>query len=254
MPNPDIRVFKTLEELSRHAAARFEELARLQAGNKRIFSAGLSGGSTPKLLYQILASPTVSSRISWQDVHLFQVDERCVPPDHPESNYRMIGEALLSRAPIPEMNFHRMTAEWPDRHQACEHYAQELRQVLRPGAGEWPRFDLIFLGLGHDGHTASLFPGTAAIHERTLWVRENYIERHKVFRLTLTFPVLNAAEEIIVLVAGAEKAEVLREVLEGPPGSAKFPAQRIQPASGRLTWCVDEAAARLLSKLSRSVG
>src|SRR5712692_4385113 len=156
----NIRVFPSLQEASLSAAKRFEELALSSLAGQGIFSAALSGGSTPKALYETLASAQI--RIPWQGVHLFQVDERCVPPDHPQSNYRMIRETLLDHAPIPEGNFHRMPAEWPDHEQSCSRYAQELGRVLRPKQGAWPRFDLVFLGLGADGHTASLFPGTAA--------------------------------------------------------------------------------------------
>ncbi len=247
MPKPEIRVFPNLYGLSLAAAARFEEFARQNAAGKGNFSVGLSGGSTPKVLYQILGSAAVAPRIPWPAIHLFQVDERCVPADHPESNFKMIREALLDHAPIPEGNFHRMPAEWPDLAKASAFYAEQLRRVLRPGPGEWPRLDLIFLGMGADGHTASLFPATLAVDERSLWVRENYVERLKTYRLTLTFPVLNSAREIIFLVSGAEKAESLREVLEGAPRPDKFPAQRIQPADGKVTWFADEAAARFLA-------
>jgi 6-phosphogluconolactonase len=181
----------------------------------------------------------------WQNIHLFQVDERCVPPDHSESNYRMLHETLLSAAPIPEANFHRMAAEQADLAQASREYAEQLDRVVRLRQGDFPRLDLIVLGMGADGHTASLFPDTAALEEKVAWVRPNYVEKLKMHRLTMTLPVLNAAAEVVFLISGAEKAEVLRQVLEGPPGN--FPAQCIQPVNGRLTWFVDEAAARLLT-------
>ncbi len=253
MSKPNIRVFSSLEELSWAALTRFEELIGLEAKEKKRFSVALSGGETPKVLYEILGSEAVSIRIPWHDIHLFQVDERCVRPDHPQSNYRMIREALLSRAPIPDPNFHRMPAEWPDRQRASSHYAEEIRRVLRPKEGELPRLDLVLLGMGADGHTASLFPGTPAVDEQVLWVRENYVEKLKMHRLTLTLPVLNAAAEIIFLVSGDEKAESLREVLEGPMHPEKYPAQRVQPVQGQVSWFVDEAAARLLSRVPRSV-
>ncbi len=246
MPKPSIRVFPSLEKLSRAAATRFEELVHLKAIEQRTFSVGLSGGSTPNSLYEMLGGPAVRGPIPWGDIHLFQVDERCVPPDHPESNYRLIRKTLLDRVPIPEANFHRMPADWPDRDKACAHYADDLRRVLRPKEGEWPRLDLVFLGMGADGHTASLFPGTPAVNEQTLWVCENYVERLEMHRLTLTFPVLNAAAEAVFLVSGAEKSESLREVLRGPWRPEKYPAQRIQPVSGQLNWYVDERAAGLL--------
>lgn len=244
MPKPEVRVFPSLEELTQQAAARFEELARLRVAEGKIFSAALSGGSTPKRLYHLLATPQF--RISWEYVHLFQVDERCVPPDHPESNYRMIEEALLGHAPVPKANFHRLAAERPNREEAARLYAEQLAQVLQPEDNEWPRLDLVFLGMGADGHTASLFPGSPALEERALRVRANFVEKLRMHRLTLTFPVLNAAAQIIFLVSGAEKAETLRQVLEGPARPEEFPAQRIQPVNGHLSWYVDQAAAKFL--------
>ena len=148
MPKPEIRIFPNLEVLSWAAATRFEDLARINAVEMKMFSAALSGGSTPKRLYEILGSPTLAGRIRWQNVHLFQVDERCVPPDHPESNYRMIREALLDGGSLPEGNFHRMVADQPDLMQASREYAEQLARVLQPEEGEWPCLDLIFLGMG----------------------------------------------------------------------------------------------------------
>lgn len=245
MPKPEIKIFPDLEVLSLAAARRFEEVANLHVAQNKTFSAALSGGSTPKRLYQLLASP--GHHIPWERVELFQVDERCVPPDHPESNYKMIREALLEHVPIPTSNFHRMTAENPDRDEAARKYAQEMAQVLKPGKGEWPRLDLLLLGMGPDGHTASLFPDSEALDERVLWVRPNFSARVGNFRLTLTLPVLNAASEVIFLISGADKAETLREVMEGPPRHSQLPAQAVQPAHGRLTWYLDQAAARLLA-------
>lgn len=246
MPKLEIRVFRDLEELSWAAATQFEDLARIKAIEKKTFSAALSGGSTPRVLYEILGSPTFAGRIRWPNVHLFQVDERCVPPDHPESNYRMIREALLSRAALPEANFHRLAAERADYDEACGEYAEEMARVIEPRQDGWPRLELVFLGMGPDGHTASLFPGTEALDEQVLWVRPNYVEKLKMRRLTMTFRVLNAAANVIFLVAGADKAGMLRRVLEDPPG--QVPVQRIQLLNGRLSWFVDEAAARLLSE------
>ena len=244
---PEVRVFPNLEDLSREAASRFEELAKRRVAEGRIFAAALSGGSTPRRLYQLLAGPPFSDRIPWRSVHLFQVDERCVPPDHPDSNYRMVREALLTNGLVPEPNFHRMAAELPDRDAAARQYAEELARILKPPASsDWPRLDLVLLGMGPDGHTASLFPGSAALDEQSRWVAPNYVEKLKAYRLTLTFPVLNAAAEIIFLVAGADKAEALRQVLDPSSAADKFPAQRVRPAQGQVRWYVDKAAARLL--------
>ncbi len=246
MTQPEIRIFEGLEPLSWAAATRLEEQARVKAIEKKPLSVALSGGSTPKLLFELLASPGFQGRVRWSNLQLFQVDERCVPPDDAESNYRMIRQALLESVPLPAGNFHRMAAERPDREQAAREYAEELGRVLRTSPGEWPRLDLVILGMGPDGHTASLFPGSPALDERTAWVTPNFAARLNSHRLTLTLPVLNAAAQVFFLVAGADKAETLRQVLEGPAG--QFPAQLIQPASGRLTWFVDESAARLLKK------
>jgi len=249
MAQHDVKVFSSLEEMSWAAVSAFEELARLKAIENKTFSAALSGGLTPRLLYQILGSPALAGRIGWKNIQLFQVDERCVPPDHPDSNYRMIREALLDSADIPDENFHRMQAERTDLDQAARDYAHELVRVLQPQDGDWPRLDMVFLGMGPDGHTASLFPGTAALEEQTAWVRPNHVERLGLRRLTMTFPALNAAAHVIFMVAGADKAEILRKVLEGPPG--QLPAQRVQPLDGSLSWFLDEASARKLSPATR---
>ena len=244
--NPEIRIFEDLGHLSWAAATRLEEQARVKVIEKKPFSVALSGGSTPKLLYELLGSPTFAGRVRWTNVHFFQVDERCVPPDDPQSNYRMIRQALLASAPLPAENFHRMEAERLDREQAAYEYAEEMARILRPAPGEWPRLDLVFLGMGPDGHTASLFPGSAALKEQRAWVAPNFAAQLNSYRLTLTLPVLSAAAHVIFLVAGADKAETLRQVLKGPEG--KFPAQLIQPVQGRLSWFLDESAARFLQE------
>jgi 6-phosphogluconolactonase len=242
----EISIFEGLEPLSWAAATRLEELGRIKIIEKKPFSVAVSGGSTPKLLFELMANPGFQGHIRWSNLQVFQVDERCVPPDDQQSNYRMIKHALLDAVPLPEGNFHRMAAERPDREQAAREYADEIGRVLRPAPGEFPRFDLILLGMGPDGHTASLFPGSPALDERTAWVAPNFAAQLNSHRLTLTLPVLNAAAHVIFLVAGADKAETLRQVLEGPPG--KFPAQLIQPAKGKLSWFLDESAAHLLEK------
>jgi 6-phosphogluconolactonase len=232
--------------LSWAAATRLEEQARVKVIEKKPLSVALSGGSTPKPFYELLGSSGFQGRIRWPNLQIFQVDERCVPPDDQQSNYRMIRKALLEAVPLPAENFHRMAAERPDREQAAREYAAELERVVHPAPGEWPRIDLIFLGIGPDGHTASLFPDSPALNEREKWVTLNFAAKLNSFRLTLTLPVLDAAAHVIFLVAGADKAEVLRDVLEGPAG--RYPAQLIQPARGRLSWFVDAGAAHLLRK------
>jgi len=251
MSEINIQIFHGLEELSRAAAVRFTGLARERAQQGKVFSAALSGGSTPRTFLEMLANPEFSQRIQWESVHLFQVDERCVPPDHLQSNYRMINGRLLRLVPAAADNFHRMQAELEDRDAASAQYELQIRETLAPAEGHLPSFDLIFLGLGSDGHTASLFPGTAALAESSKWVCPNYVEKLQMHRLTLTYPVLNAAREVIFLVAGSGKAEVLCRVLEGGRDPKHFPAQGIQPAEGSVTWYLDREAASLLRKSHR---
>jgi len=242
----EIKVFPDLEAMSRQAANRFVRLANQRVAENRLFTVALSGGSTPRRLYEILGSPPTAQRIPWANTQLFQVDERCVPPDHVESNYRMIHETLLSHGAVPKSNFHRMAAELADHGEAAHQYAEEIRRALRPKSTDWPRLDLILLGMGPDGHTASLFPGSDALDVQVLWVAPNYVEKFRMYRLTLTFPVLNAAASIIFLVAGADKAETVRQVLDAAGEPDRFPAQRIRPANGQVSWYLDEAAAALL--------
>ena len=251
MTKPEIRIFDDLDHLSWAAATQFEQLARIKSIGKKIFTVALSGGSTPKLLYEILGSTTMAGRVRWKNVHLFQVDERAVPPDDPQSNYRLIRQAMLESGSLPEENFHRMAAERLDRKQAAQDYAHQLDRILQPAAGEFPSLDLVLLGMGPDGHTASLFPGTAALQEKAAWVVPNYVEKLDTFRLTMTLPVLNAAGHVIFMVTGADKAATLHEVLEGP--ADQFPAQLIQPLRGKVSWLLDGGAAQLLSAALRGV-
>ncbi|HEX5482918.1 MAG TPA: 6-phosphogluconolactonase [Terriglobia bacterium] len=244
MSAPNIRVYGNLEELSRAAAGEFSRLARETKPDGKPFTAALSGGSTPKPLYELLARPEFE--IPWLRVHLFQVDERCVPPNDPQSNYRMIREALLDHIALPQSHVHRMAAERPDRDAAARSYEVELRGTLGVTASDWPRLDLIFLGMGDDGHTASLFPESAALDETERAVCPNWIGKLKMWRLTVTYPVLNAAAQVIFLVSGGKKAEILRDVLRSPGSSTPYPVQRVQPSSGTVTWYLDKAAARLL--------
>ncbi len=243
---PKIRRFTGLEDMSEAAASLVVTRACAKVATGKIFSLALSGGNTPRRLYQLLATDAISAQLPWEHTHLFQVDERCVPPDHPESNFRMIREAWLDRVPAAKAHFHRMAAEQPDLDQAACDYANELAQVLQPAPGQFPRFDLILLGMGSDGHTASLFLGSKALTEMKLWVTSNFVEKFHMNRLTLTFPVLNAAAELVFLVAGADKAETLQKVLRPEQGAAQFPSQGIHPANGQVRWYLDADAARLI--------
>lgn len=242
-----VRTFPDVEAVSEAAAREFVDRAREAVAARGRFTAALSGGSTPRRLYQLLAGPPLGDQVDWGRVEVFWGDERCVPPDDKDSNYRMAREALLDRVPIPPDHVHRMEAERPDRDAAARDYEATLARAfgVAPG-GEPPAFDLVLLGLGPDGHTASLFPHTTALDETQRWVVANHVPKLGADRLTLTVRVLNRAREVLFLVAGADKAEPLAGVLEGPPDPRRLPAQLVRPANGRLVWFVDrQAAARL---------
>jgi 6-phosphogluconolactonase len=248
MSQPEIRILADGRELSRAAAEEFVRLADEAVRGRGRFSVALSGGSTPEALYRLLAAEDggFRPRVPWGQAYFFWGDERHVPPDHPNSNCRMAYEAMLSRVPVPPGNVHRIPAENPDAAEAAAKYAETLRRFFDAAAGRFPRFDLVLLGMGSDGHTASLFPGTDAVHERARLVAAPWVEKLGAHRITLTVPVLNAAASAIFLVSGEGKAEALRAVLEGPHRPDRFPAQLVRPRDGRLLFLVDRAAARLL--------
>ena len=238
----DIRILNTPQELFQAAAAEFIALASTAIRDHEKFSVALSGGSTPKSLYSVLAR----SALPWDKIFFFWSDERHVPPDHPDSNYRMAKEALLSKVPVPPENIFRVRAEEKNANVVAKDYEEALRSFFGLRPGEFPRFDLILLGLGPDGHTASLFPNTAALNETTLLVVANWVEKFKANRITFTYPVLNNAACVIFLVSGADKADMVRTVLED--GRAGLPSQRVHPVNGRLLWLLDKGAASKLSK------
>lgn len=206
----------------------------------------LSGGSTPRVLYELLADPAEPFReqIAWDETHFFFGDERHVPPDHPESNYRMVDEAMFSRVPVPAANIHRIPAENPVADAAANAYESDLRRFFGEAI---PVFDVILLGLGEDGHTASLFPHSPALNETERLVVAPYVEKLNSYRITLTLPVLNNGKSVIFLVTGASKARALREVIFSNKQTNLYPAQAISPTSGAVSWLVDKAAARLCS-------
>jgi 6-phosphogluconolactonase len=242
----EIVVCRDLEDVSLRAAALFIQLADQRISSAGRFAVALSGGSTPRALYALLASDQFQPQVPWPQVHVFWGDERCVPPDHSESNYRMAREALLDAVPIPIQNIHRMPGEYADHTRAATEYEQTLKTFFEVPAGKVPRFDLILLGMGDDGHTASLFPGTAALAEQERWVTANYVEKLATHRLTLTVPVINHAANVVFLISGESKASVLREVLEGEYQPQRFPSQFIRPEGGRLLFILDRAAAKEL--------
>ena len=240
----EVRVFRDAAELTRAAADEISSLIAevLRASDR--FAWALSGGSTPRGLYRLLASEPYRERLPWHAVHFFWGDERHVPPDHPESNFRMARETMLDAVPVPPANIHRIAGEEPDAERAARLYEAELRSFFDLVPGEWPRFDLVLLGLGKDGHTASLFPGSAAVRERERLVVAPWVEAQQAFRITLTPPVLSRARCALFLVSGAEKAAALRAVVEGERDPDLYPAQAVE---GNRLWMVDRAAARLLS-------
>jgi 6-phosphogluconolactonase len=241
MAEREIVFCQDIGELSRKSAERFIQLAESVEGSGR-FTVALSGGSTPKHLYSLLASPGYKERVPWRNVHLFWGDERCVPPDHPESNFRMVKEALLSKIDIPVENIHRMAGEREPQAAAAE-YEKHLQEFFGLSIGELPRFGLILLGIGEDGHTASLFPDSDALNETEHLVVATNVEKLKSYRLTLTLPVLNNGAEIWFLVTGSSKAAVVKEILEN---KSDIPAARIQPVDGKVIWFITQDAAASL--------
>jgi len=238
-----VRVLTDAEALADAAARHFAELARAAIAATGRFAVVLAGGATPARTYERLALGEMLSPADWERVHVFWGDERRVPPEHEDSNYRMARETLLDRVPIPARNVRRIRGE-ADPRQAATDYEQALREFF--GAGSAPRFDLVLLGMGEDGHTASLFPGTDGLREGRRWVVAHYVEKLGAWRVTLTLAVINAAAEVVLLVSGAGKAERLREVLEGSVAAEPLPARAVRPTAGRLVWLVDAAAASLL--------
>lgn len=243
----DLRIIDDLRGLAQAAAEEFFTQAVGAVRTNGRFTVALSGGSTPKSLFSLLAT-NFHDQLPWDKVFFFWGDERHVPPDNPESNYRMAYEALLSKVPVPQANVFRVPAENPDANQAAAEYEQTLRKFFELTANAVPRFDLILLGMGPDGHTASLFPGTVALEEKSRLVVANWVEKLKTFRITFTLPVLNNAAVVNFLVGGKDKAETLKQVLEGNQPAELFPSKLVRPTNGRLVWMVDQAAAATLSK------
>jgi 6-phosphogluconolactonase len=235
------------QALARRAAQYFVEMAGEAVAGYGHARIAISGGNTPKAAFQLLADPNQHwrSRMPWDNLDLYWVDERAVPPDNAESNYRMTRESLLDHVPLRPEQIHRMEGEL-EPELAANRYESELRNTFRLEGAETPRFDLIALGMGDDGHTASLFPHTGAIHEVTRLVTANHVPQKDTWRITLTWPVIDHASSVFFLIAGEDKAEVLKEVLTGPRDPERLPSQLIWPASGILTLILDKAAAALL--------
>jgi 6-phosphogluconolactonase len=247
-PKPSLRIVADPDELAREGAGIF--IARVQEAlrERETCTVVLAGGATPRGLYSLLAADeSFRARLRWEKIDFFWGDERQVPPDHPDSNFRMANEMLLSKVPVPADHLHRIRGEEPDAPKAAEEYEGVLRSFFRLKPGEIPELDFILLGMGADGHTASLFPGTEALKERKRLVAPNWVPGLNAYRLTMTLPLLNKARYVLFLVTGEEKAETLRKVLEEKTNET-FPAGLIRPSQGTCLWLVDRSAARLLKK------
>jgi 6-phosphogluconolactonase len=242
----EIRRLATPQELFEAAAEETVLAANEAIAQRGRFTIALSGGSTPKSLFTLLASNARSS-LNWERTFFFWGDERHVPPDNPDSNYLMAQETLLAKVPVPPANVFRVLAENPDADSAALSYEQTLRKFFALEPGQFPRFDLILLGMGPDGHTASLFPETAALQEKSRLVVANWVEKLKTSRITLTLPVLNAARCVAFLVSGMDKAAVLRTVLQSDAPAEQYPSKLVQPTDGKLIWFVDRAASSQLA-------
>jgi len=244
--NGKIEVLPDLEALSLRAASIFVSASRDSIVTKKRFAVAISGGSTPRRLYMLLGSEAYRHRVDWPRVHLFWADERCVPKEDEESNFRTAFDALLSKVALPDKNIHRIKGEEaPDK--AAGDYEEEIRRFF--GESERPRFDLIMLGMGEDGHTASLFPGSKSLEETVRLAIPVYLEEPKKNRITLTLPVLNDADQILFLVTGPSKAAVLSEILGDGEKKKGFPAGLIRLAHGNITWLIDHEAAGKLGGL-----
>ncbi|MCH5373342.1 MAG: 6-phosphogluconolactonase [Planctomycetes bacterium] len=239
-----LRVFDTTDELFRAAADAFTAIAREAIARREVFAVALAGGSTPRRLYQLLADLPYRDQIDWPRLEVFWGDERAVPADDPDSNYKLAWDCLLSHVPIDPARVHRMQGESEDPQQAAADYQKQIAETFGvPAEGPPPRFDLILLGIGEDGHTASLFPYTSALDVTARWTAANDVANRKTHRLTMTLPIINRARHVIFLVAGEGKASIASEILEGPRDPQRLPSQAVRPDEGQLCWFLDRQAA-----------
>jgi 6-phosphogluconolactonase len=244
----EIRILPDGAAIARRAAQEFVQAAASAVREKGSFSVTLAGGSTPKALYSLLVDdPTLRSQVPWDKIRLFFGDERHVPPDHPDSNFRMATEAMISKAPLKPQQVTRIKGEYPDAEHAALEYEKALREYFKLKDGEYPRFDLVLAGMGNEGHTLSLFPGTKALHAEGRVVVRNWVGKLYTERITLTAPAACNAAQVIFMVTGADKALALKAVLEGPFEPEQLPAQLLQPKNGKLLWLVDATAGSMLS-------
>jgi 6-phosphogluconolactonase len=244
----EIRILANGAAIAKRAAQEFVQAAAAAIRVKSSFNVALAGGSTPRALYSLLVNdPTLRSQVPWDKIHLFFGDERHVAPDHPDSNFRMATEAMISKSPLKPEQVTRIKAEFPDADQAALEYEKALREYFKLKAAEYPRFDLLLAGMGNEGHTLSLFPGTKALHADGRVVVRNWVGKLYAERITLTAPAASNAAQVIFMVTGADKAPALKAVLEGPFEPEQLPAQLLQPQNGKLLWLVDTAAGSMLS-------
>ena len=245
----EIRILADGTAIAKRAALEFVHAAAEAVRERNVFHVALAGGSTPKALYGLLASdPALRSRVSWDKLQLFFGDERHVGPGHPDSNFRMATETMLSKVQLKANQVTRIKGEYPDAGQAAREYEEAIRSHFNLKASELPRFDLLLAGMGNEGHTLSLFPGTKALHADGRIVVSNWIGKLFTERITLTAPAAANAAQILFMVTGADKALALKGVLEGPYEPEQLPAQLLQPKNGKLLWLVDTAAGGMLSK------
>jgi len=251
-PNAEVRILSNAAAIARRGAQKFVETASAAVKEKGVFRVALSGGSTPRALYGLLVNdPALRSQVPWDKMQLFFGDERHVKPDDPLSNYRMAVETLISKSPLKPEQVSRIKAELPEAEDAAKEYERQIRTLFQLTDGQFPRFDLVLLGMGSEGHTASLFPGTKALHENGRIVVHNWVGKVLMDRITLTAPAINNAAHILFMVTGADKAPALTAVLERVYEPDQLPAQLIQPVNGTLLWLVDTAAGSMLAHAIR---
>ena len=250
MPQESRHIYPDPDALAKGAALDLMRHAQRSVAERGMFTLALAGGSTPRKLYTLLANDPAFADFPWAYTHLFFGDERHVPPSHIDNNYLMVTGTLLSTGKVPPSHVHRIRSELPDANQASADYDVELHTFFDSTMrfNHCPRFDVILLGMGPDGHTASLFPGTKGLEEKERWVVANWVEKFNDARITVTFPVLNAARAVILLVAGADKADMVHNVLVSNRKEAIYPVQKVQPIDGLKIWLFDRAAAAQLPK------
>jgi 6-phosphogluconolactonase len=244
----EVRILPDAAAIARRTADEFIKAANAAVAARGVFTVALAGGSTPKALYGLLAEdPMLRAQVPWDKLRIFFGDERHVPPDHKDSNYNMAREAMFSKAPLKPEQIMRIKGEEADTEKAALEYEQALRAYFQLKEGQLPRFDLVLLGMGDEGHTLSLFPGTKALHPGNRLVVRNWVGKLYTERITLTAPVASQARQVIFAVTKADKALALKAVLEGPYEPEQLPSQLIQPESGKVLWLVDPDAGSKLS-------